>query len=1047
MPDDAPSENRLPLPSRYTVQRELGSGGMATVYLAHDAETGSEVAVKVLRRDLAGAVAIGRFLQEIRLTHEISHPNILPVLDSGDVEGIPYLVMPVVAGESLRARLDREGPLPLTEALRIATAIAEALHAAHARDIVHRDVKPGNILLHGEQVYLSDFGIARALSRSTHDRLTESGLSVGTAGYMSPEQASGESTIDRRSDLYSLACVVYEMLAGEPPFNGPTAQAIIAKQVGLPAPSILVLRPRLPEPVDDVLARALAKTPADRFADVREFTDALATASRARTTWTGHTWRIARRHKGPLLVAGAGLVMVAFGGGGLLARAGGGLPPLAAEDSARFAVFPIAADSADARVAGDLTTGTRGALLRWTDLSVVEDAQVAEALARHPNGTDARRIARAARALRAGRYIRGELRRAAEGRELRLVLVDGVASDSVLAEAVTTVVATESPPVAAVSALVDQLLLGPSDARGGSGGTRSLAARRAHAAGFASLRRLALARADSAFTVATALDPRYASAQLGLAMSRLWRGQEPARWRLAAEQAVLGVTALDTAERVMVAAVSAHARDDAPHACRLWRALEALDPREPLAPLGAAHCLATDDVVVKDARSPSGWSFRSSYHQALLDYQRAFRLEPAMLGSFASDAGATLRKLFRTDGGLLRQGRSVEREPRRFSANMTWAGDSLAYVPFPKAPGAPHVVYALDAQNEAVRRQRELLRAHASYWVSAFPASADAHHLLAMALAALGDPAAVDVLAQAATLVARPEERLRVASADVALQLAFALRDGDTLRLRRVRRLADSLLQRAAHSPPGATLLHTSLAALTGRANAAALSARSAAVSDAFAVPRVLRETAAPLLLFAALGGPADSLRLLEERMASQIAHAIPPPERVGRRMEFLARAASMAFPLHRFIRLDSLAAEGDPLVALQALLVRGDTSGVRRGLQQIAAQRRDLTPETLALDALAPEAALWLALGDPAAAAAWVDPTLAVLPQIEPGPLASPLRAASLVRTLLVRAEAAEQLGDVRTATLTRSALRILLSDADPFLRSRAIPSPSPRF
>lgn len=1043
MPDGSSKELPIPLPSRYRVRRVLGSGGMATVYLADDVETGREVAVKVLRRDLAGAVTIERFLLEIRLTHELSHPNIVPVLDSGDVQGIPYLVMPVVPGETLRARLDREGPMPLSEAVRITAAVAEALRTAHVNGIVHRDVKPGNILLDGERVVLTDFGIARALSRSAHDKLTESGLSVGTVGYMSPEQASGESTIDQRSDLYSLACVAYEMLAGEPPFSGPTAQAIIAKQMSLPVPSILILRPRLPESVDDVLGRALEKAPADRFADVQEFADSFITASRSHTTWVGHTWRVVRRRKVSVLLAGVGFALFATGLGGVLARAAGGLESLAPEDSTRFAVFPVVADSADRRTAFALTAAARGALLRWEDLSVVDDAQVVAAVATHANGAPTPRgVARAARALRAGRYIRGDLRHTTAGQELRLVLLDGVAADTVLAEASTIVPTSALPQPSVVTALVDELLLGSSAPRGGNSGTRSLAARRAYAEGFAALRRLALARADSAFETATALDPRYSAAQLGLAMTRLWRGAEAARWRLAAEQAILGAGALEHSDRIMAEAVAAHARGDSPRACGLWRELEALDPREPLAPLGAAHCLATDDIVVPDPRSPSQWSFRSSYHQALLDYQRAFRLEPAILGSFGGDAGATLRKLFRTDGGLLRQGRSLEGSPRRFAANMTWAGDTLAYVPFPKAPGAPHVVYALDAQNEAVRHQREALRAHASYWVSAFPNSADAHHLLAMALAALGDPAAVDALSQARALATRPDERLRVASTDVALQLAFALRDGDTLRLRRVRMLADSLLRHSAGAPSAAALVHTSLAALTGRAIEAARFARTTVVSDAFAVPRVLRETAAPMLVFAALGGPSDSLRLLEERIAGQIARAIPPPERAGRRMEFLARAASMAFPLHRFTRLDSLATEGDPLVALQVMLDRGDISGVRRGLQDIAKQRRDLTPETLALDALAPEAALWLAIKDPAACAAWLDPTFAVLPQLEPSPLASPLRAASLVRALLLRAEAAEQLGDAHTARRMRAALRILWSDADPLLRSRAIPS-----
>jgi serine/threonine-protein kinase len=259
----------------YRVLRTLGHGGMATVYLARDERHHRPVALKVLHPDLAHALGAERFLREIEVAANLTHPHILPLHDSGEAAGLLYYVMPYVEGESLRDRLRRETQLPVDEALQIAREVADALAYAHGQGVIHRDIKPENILLGAGHAQVADFGIARALSQADSARLTESGMAIGTAAYMSPEQASAASHLDGRSDVYSLGCVVYEMLAGEPPYTGPTAQAIIAKRFSDPVPQVRRVRPSVPEQVDRAVARALAPVPADRFATAAEFAQAL----------------------------------------------------------------------------------------------------------------------------------------------------------------------------------------------------------------------------------------------------------------------------------------------------------------------------------------------------------------------------------------------------------------------------------------------------------------------------------------------------------------------------------------------------------------------------------------------------------------------------------------------------------------------------------------------------------------------------------------------------------------------------------------------------
>ncbi len=275
MSDSTISRLSAALADRYRVDRELGAGGMATVYLAHDIKHDRPVAIKVLKPELGAVLGVERFLSEIKVTANLQHPNLLPLFESGEVEGLLYYVMPFVEGETLRARLEREKQLPVEETVRLSVAIAQALDYAHRRGVIHRDLKPENILLADGQPLVADFGIALAVSKAGGQRVTQTGLSLGTPQYMSPEQATGDRAVDARTDIYALGAMTYEMLTGEPPHSGTTAQAIIAKLMTEEVRPLTVLRRSVPSHVDAAVRHALEKLAADRFGTASEYAQAL----------------------------------------------------------------------------------------------------------------------------------------------------------------------------------------------------------------------------------------------------------------------------------------------------------------------------------------------------------------------------------------------------------------------------------------------------------------------------------------------------------------------------------------------------------------------------------------------------------------------------------------------------------------------------------------------------------------------------------------------------------------------------------------------------
>ncbi len=411
------------LGDRYIIDRELGHGGMATVYLARDPKHERFLALKTLRPEIAMALGRERFLREIKLAARLQHPNILGVYDSGDAGGILYYVMPFVEGESLRDRLEREPQLPIEDALQIAREVADALAYAHGHDVVHRDIKPENIMLSGGHAIVADFGIARAVSAAGGDKLTETGLAIGTPAYMPPEQAAGTGHVDRRSDIYSLGCVLYEMLAGQPPFTGPTAQAIMARHSLDSVPRLRVVRETIPDELEAVINRALAKVPADRYSTAAQFAAAMTSASTGTVSRVTAARAFTPRRAWFKPAIALGLVAVVGGVGWMFfGRKGNAGPASGALDPHRVAVMYFADASPDSSL-GYLADGLTEALI--ADLGQVRTLDVLSRSGVAPFRGRLVEPDSVARVLDAGTIVEGDVAGAGSRVRVTVRLVDG----------------------------------------------------------------------------------------------------------------------------------------------------------------------------------------------------------------------------------------------------------------------------------------------------------------------------------------------------------------------------------------------------------------------------------------------------------------------------------------------------------------------------------------------------------------------------------------------------------------------------------------------
>ena len=1000
---------------------------MARVFLARDLRHDKPVAIKILNTELSAALGPERFLREIAIVAHLNHPHILPLLDSGEAEGSLFYSMPYVAAGSLRNRLRRETQLPIGDAIEITREVAGALEYAHRQGIVHRDIKPENILMSEGLAIVADFGIARAITLAgDDDRITQSGVSPGTPPYMSPEQASN-GTVDGRSDEYALGCVLYEMLAGQPPFSGPTTQAILARHLADPVPPLRTVRKTVPVGLEQAVLKALEKVPADRFATVGGFSGALASQ---KAEPTGPDWvKLAVQVASAAAVAGVILFSLVW-------RSTPGR--VFDADSTRYAILPFERDSGVALSNED--QALQDAMSRWSGIVVVDPFQVRDALARVGGASGStQRAQRVAGILGSGRYILGRITRDGDSLRIYAAVYDATRGGALVHDGNAKVGVGYAGSDSAFAMLGDRLLFGsasPAIRPELRTGTFSRPARQAFASGLDAIEQWNLAAADSDFAAAALFDPEYAQALLWLAQVRVWSDASTPVWQSAVERVNARLGSLSARDQLLANALLALSRQDQIGACRTWSRLTKRYDHDFAAWYGLGHCLASDEAVVSDSASSSGWRFRSSYSQALKAYQRAFLLLPSIHRALRRQSYRWIRDLLLTSFSDVRKGQAAPPDTTRFLAYVSLAGDSLALVPFPSElfrRADPRVVPLSRAA--AVRHQRALFRDIATEWVTAFPASSDALEALAVSLDLLGDPSALDTLRRAMALATSPDQRLRIAASEVGLLIRRSV-PSDTAGLRRAREIADSLL--GVFVPrPGVPepLLLASMAALTGRAHTGARFSREIVRGGDWGAPSTIAETAPALLMYAAVGGPQDSLAQLEHEVGVAIDHGFDRQTQTELRFEWLGRPATLAFPECRMLSIAALRGQGDYLIDAEAAQLRNDSVAVRGALENVRIARQRTSAPDRALDALLPEASLFAAVGDYRSASDWISPTLDSLARTAPQVLMDPVRAGSLVRAMALRAELADRLGDRVSARRWARAVAVLWSGADPFL------------
>ena len=1002
--DDVVTHSHAPFAGRYTIERELGRGGMATVYRARDLRHDRAVALKVLHPELGAAKGGERFAREIRVLAGLHHPHILPLFDSGEYEGAVFYVVPCIEGESLRRRLEREGQLPLEEALHITRDVADALDHAHRHGVIHRDIKPENILLEEGHAIVADFGVARAVTRAAGESQTTAGMVVGTPAYMSPEQASGDEDLDGRSDQYSLACVLYEMLVGAPPFSGTTPRATIARRFTEPPPSLRGERD-VPEALDRAVRRALAPVPADRFPDVHAFAKALEAGE-------------SRSGPSPRAVASLGIPAVAAMALALLIwwPKGGGANTM---DPGLHAIVPFTVEGRGMPPTLDGATVARylgPAMKFWREVRLVEPIRAGDAVARHGPLRTLRDALDVARDLGAGRLVWGDLWNRGDSIEIRAALYN-VATGREERAARVMIEADDGDVLGAMDKLSASLVLGTTPDRSGVSAVRGTRVREAFLRYDAGQRALAawdLDRAAEEFRTAMELDPQYAHAGLMRAQVMQWSGASPGEWRVAASQAVLYRNHLDDREQLLADGLLALAEERFPQACERYRAMVARDSLDFAAWYGLGTCQVDDPLVERDPRSPSGWRFRGSWYSGILAYARAMKLLPSFHRAQRS-VSPLPTDLFPIEPLLFRRGYALTPDTVRFAAQPAIDADTLSTVPRPahEVLDRPGGVSA-ESNAAALAWSRRQLREVADVWVQAFPASPLTHEALGAALEAEGQVTeAARAYRTARTLAVDRLTKVRLAADHVRLLVKDAEWDA-------ARQLADSTLAPTDDPLSIDDAWHLSgLAALTGHVTRTRelMELRGEDSARTFfsrgqpiAVPTRLTRAALVALAYASFPAPRDSLPVLIGRVQDVINSTIEPARREEMRRVVLSLPTTFGF-----WQLGPASALGvqspTALHRMQRAFARGQP--VRPIADSAHARRQSMRTSSSLIDFVYHEALVLLAIGDTAVAVQRLDEALGGLANASPTLLSDVHRAAAIPAAMLLRARLAARAGD----------------------------------
>ena len=1038
-------ESGAVIAGRYQIQRELGRGGMATVYLAHDIRHDRQVALKFIHAEVADGQATERFRREIALLARLQHPHILPLYDSGEWEGALYYVMPYIAGESMRGRIKREGPLPIDEAIRLAREVADALAYAHAHDVIHRDIKPENILLSEGHALVGDFGIAHAVSRAGGRRLTDAGFAIGTISYMSPEQGSADP-IDGRSDLYSLGCVVYEMLTGKVPFSGPTALAILAQRFGEPAAPIRQKRPEVSQAVDAAVLKALAPIPANRFQNMTQFASALGAGEHASLGGASGRRRIAPLWRWSAAVIGLGALAALF----FAFRPA----PL---DPDLYVVLPFVhrANAAPQLLDGDNCQQLLyEAFGRWNGITLVDDMRAHDAGARvNAAPLSLKDALRTARSLRAGRLAWGEVWSARGNIDVRGLLYD-VRTEKPVKQYTVTLRSDLGDAERRFDELADTLLV-PVAASGratlpsssdGVRGSRSIPALTTYFRAHEALAAWQLDSAEALFRAAIDLDPEYPHANYWLAQVMAWRGDaDPAQWQPSAQRAVAKSSRLSARDSTLATALLDMSEGRFADACARYEHLRATrDSLDFSVWYGLGDCRARDTVIVKSAASPSGWKFRSGYESAIRAYTKALTLVPSSHLAFAGIGFERLSVRLFTQSNQIRSG-AVDGDSTLWGAFPSIANDTLAFVPYPFSQITTGSTLRPPLTAAAIARNRALLERLASEWTQQFPRSSAAFEALTHSLelegrltgAGASNSSALAALEQARALVTDTVDARRLG----VMRTRLLMMSGD---FTGARSLADSILASASAKSPAQAEALKALAALTGRIGRTVELLRVEAPSVRFLSPtnHVVRpplpvaESAQTMLGYVSFGASADSIDAAKQRVERAVVSYVPIVSRASVRDAVLNMPLTLAYPVTPALSLERAGGNGDYLLDIQRAAAKHDSAAVHERLRAIGRLRALDRPGELSIYLTYQEAWLLLQVGDTAAATRQLDASLAALPALGPYVLDYVQDAAFLVRAMAFRSDLAARAGDARTAQHWATAVLQLWSGADPPLQ-----------